>query len=316
MPVRTSDLSNNYFVDDTCIHTLYKIKNKDSSRMKMKIRVNEADNYIKNNEQCLLEISFSNNKFHSKTAYGFLSFDSNKSSAVIMFNSMKIDESERISKIIKRSFNNINIKIIDTIKIFTKFFAVKNINHDISRYSVDDSRLLIKYNKNMNSFYIEHKVHHRFDLVLLENKFKNILSNTAEFYDNYDKVLNICDRMGKPLLTPYQFSDSDIIQFNRNHEFFDKELFDLYDNLNSKDEHYVEFRNNISNLNIQNLNNTLTIRGVKFCPENKFGVTAYIPIFDNLAIFNKTKFMYCWIKKFDKFDNFYSYLNKLKLLSL
>ena len=98
--------------------------------------------------------------------------------------------------------------------------------------------------------------------------------------------------------------------------FLDDDFFKLYHSI--KDKEIDEFKESLKNIDSSNVNNTLTIRGVKFFPDSNTNmVNIYLPILNLFSLYiDEYKFAYAWAKQFDKLENVYGYVNKIRLLAL
>jgi hypothetical protein len=225
----------------------------------------------------------------------------------------------KLDYILSKSFGkHVKHKLIDVQEIFSKFFSAKNIEFDLTN-SNNISRLEVKYiTPGYKQFYVSHKISYLFNMENFVDKIKNTLSNVYEFYNIFDDVKSILNKLlitGAATTTNSTFIESDLSTFTSMFNYFDDKFYSIYDSIDN--ETVIEFHNELKNIDASNINNTLTIKGVRFYPDKSNTVFIYIPILNNYSMyFNEYKFAYAWAKRFNKLDNVYSYVNKIRLLSL
>lgn len=253
-----------------------------------------------------------------------------KSNSAVIFTSEPLLEHtiDSLKNIHKNIFldNNFNTKIIDLSSIFNSFYTKHNVEYE--NYNQNNLAIrntyIVRYINSNASFYIKHSVSYNFDLQNFIEKLSVTLSNTLELYNNYDKLTSILNNINNIQKSNYlytrtglTFLETDIKNFITNYRFYDNDFYRIFSNIT--DDEVNDFIKELSNISSENLPITLTIKGLKFSVKNN-RIEINIPLVTNfisaLDRFLEAKIAYAWLRKFDKLDKIYGFINKARVMSL
>jgi hypothetical protein len=324
--IRKSDIKHNYSYADVYFIMGYFYKSDGNKVIKsnpIKVHSRSVDTYIKKEENAYVNLVFSCNYEY---ILSYISFNGSKKPECVILISDNIKESiiDKVKHVHNLSFGeDINIKVVNCYNIFNKYFSKHNIEVENNNYSNSYQNTPIIQNryisKSGESFYINHRLSYNFELQTFAERLSYVLTQTAIFYNNFEnykdilkKLINYDTRVSNTLLL-----ESEVLSFVSNYNFYDNDFFRLLNNIDENA--FNEFLDEIHNMKSNNVSTTLTVKGMKFnVKDNKVQIT--IPLVSQfLGPLNSKReheIAYTWLKKFDKLDKFYGFINKAKVMSL